>query len=130
MKSNLPSQSLVALGSAGIIPFYSGMRIVDMYGLMDATIARQGRAEQEGATFTRTHAAYVLSRRPDYVLLYGTWTESARGMRLEGTTPYSRDMLSKPEFEAAYAVMREQCRQAACDGNEKMVLYQRRPIGR
>ena len=125
MKSNLPSQSLVALGSAGIIPFYSGMRIVDMYGLMDTTIARQGRAEQEGAIFTRTYATYVLSRKPDYILLYGTWKESARGMQLEGTTPYSRDMLSKPEFEAAYAVMREQCRRAACDGSEKMVLYSR-----
>ena len=107
----------MALGSAGIIPFYSGMRIVGMYRLMELPLL-QGR-RTGGATFTRTHATYVLSKsRPHPALRH---MESARGMQLEAT-PYSRDMLSKPEFEAAYAVMREQCRRAACTRAEDGAL--------
>lgn len=63
--------SLVAATPAGAIGYYMDLPLIDMLGLTDARIARaplptagQGRAGHE-----RADGRYVLSRRPDYILL-------------------------------------------------------------
>ncbi len=62
---NAPAGSWIALGEAGIIPYYAAhINVIDILGLMDRHIARiPGLLHQKG------DAGYVLGRNPDYVLL-------------------------------------------------------------
>jgi arabinofuranosyltransferase len=50
---------LLAIGDAGAIPYYSGLRVIDTYSLNDPAIAIEGRDEP----------AYVLDQRPDLVVV-------------------------------------------------------------
>jgi len=72
LNRHYPSNTLVALNPAGIIPFYSKLPAIDMLGLNDVHIARRGRRDR-GLPFG--HQAgdgnYVLSRRPDIILFKG-----------------------------------------------------------
>lgn len=61
---------LVAVDAAGAIPFYSGLRSIDMLGLNDAHIARHH--DEEFGHGVQGHelgdGAYVLSREPDVIV--------------------------------------------------------------
>lgn len=59
-------QPLLAVADAGAIPYYSGWRTIDTFGLNDATIARSGRHDPE----------YVLSQHPDLVLINSRRTDA------------------------------------------------------
>ena len=70
LAENLPPDKVLAVHAAGILPYYTGLETIDMWGLNDAHIARapvddlgKGIAGHE-----RHDYAYVLSRRPDYIL--------------------------------------------------------------
>jgi len=79
LKNNVPEESSVALGEAGIIPYYaSNIRVIDILGLMDLHVARiPGLLHEKG------DAEYVLRRNPDYILLIAK--EDVRGvMRYAG----------------------------------------------
>ena len=53
----------------GAIPYYSGLDCIDLLGLTDATVAREGPVYREGAVgHQRYHTDYVLSRRPTYIV--------------------------------------------------------------
>jgi arabinofuranosyltransferase len=108
MKKNLPSDSVVALGPAGMIPYYSQLRIIDMYGLMDKTIARKGKWYEDGNIFTKTYANYVLSRNPNYILLFGRFVGENDKKAIKGGTPYSIDMLEQVEFHKKYEIFWKQ----------------------
>jgi arabinofuranosyltransferase len=62
---NVPPGSWVALGEAGMIPYYAKhINVIDIFGLMDRHIAHiAGLLHQKG------DAEYVLGRNPDYILL-------------------------------------------------------------
>ncbi len=71
LADNSKPNAVVASTPAGAIAFYSERTVIDMLGLTDKHIARQpvqgigqGRAGHE-----RGDGAYVLSRKPDYILL-------------------------------------------------------------
>ena len=73
--ANWPPSGLVASNNAGSLPFYAKEhRFVDMLGLNDAHIARR-RVDAPRGQWQRLpgHAkgdgAYVLSRRPEYIIL-------------------------------------------------------------
>jgi hypothetical protein len=73
-RKSWPKESLVALNTAGSTPFYSRHAIVDMLGLVDPVIARRevGPARlplQQLPGHGKGDGAYVLSRRPDYVVI-------------------------------------------------------------
>jgi hypothetical protein len=65
LSHNAPAGSWIALGEAGIIPYYAkSVNVIDLLGLMDRHVAHiPGLLHQKG------DAEYVLSRNPDYVLL-------------------------------------------------------------
>ncbi|NQZ99166.1 MAG: hypothetical protein HRU01_21885 [Myxococcales bacterium] len=99
-----PAGSLVALNSAGAVPFYGeGHRYIDMLGLNDRHIART----PIGARITHWQAVpghakgdgdYVLSREPDYIIV-----GPAQGTTIE--TPWflsEVQMLGDPRFRANY----------------------------
>lgn len=72
LHDNYPSNTLVALNPAGIIPFYSEMPTIDMLGLNDVYIAHQGKRDY---SIRYGHQAgdglYVLSREPD-IIIFGS----------------------------------------------------------
>lgn len=65
----------VAVDAAGKIPYFSGLRAIDMLGLNDRHIARRP-ASRGGVGHGKFDPDYVLSRRPD---LIATWIESRGG---------------------------------------------------
>ena len=68
--THTPPDTVIAIHSAGVIPFYAGRRTIDMWGLTDRTIART-RMQGMGtgmAGHEKTNPAYVFSRDPDLYL--------------------------------------------------------------
>lgn len=61
--------ALLAAPAAGIVPYVADRRTVDMYGLTDEHIAHQAPVSPAGPpAHGKTDAAYVLRRRPDYLV--------------------------------------------------------------
>ena len=70
LKHSLPPGTSIALSPVGAIPYFSGLRTIDILGLTDAhvshvgadpAIARKGHQKHDGA--------YILSRKPDVFVL-------------------------------------------------------------
>jgi len=62
--------TVIAIHSAGVIPFYADRKTIDMWGLTDRTIARTQMAGMGTgmAGHEKTNPAYVFSRSPDLYL--------------------------------------------------------------
>lgn len=68
--ANVPHDAVLATNTAGSVPYYSGLRTIDMLGLNDAHIAHRD-VEALGRSWVgheKADGAYVLERRPDYVM--------------------------------------------------------------
>lgn len=65
LKANSPPNTTVAVGAIGAIPFYSGLRVIDLVGLADTHVARL-----PGTLYTKADPPYVLSRSPEYIVLF------------------------------------------------------------
>jgi arabinofuranosyltransferase len=59
-----PPDAVLAIHSAGAVPYYAGLRTIDMWGLTDPHIARRPAAGTGMAGHEKTDAAYVFGRRP------------------------------------------------------------------
>jgi len=76
-RRNVPSGSSLVNTSIGALGYYSGLTIVDPLGIVDPVIAHQRRALGRGYRGHEKHdCAYVLSQRPDYILLVDVATPS------------------------------------------------------
>lgn len=98
MRANL-RPGLLAIGEAGIIPYYTRFPVLDMYGLMDSHIARL-----EGERHAKFDADYFFARRPAYVHLVVT---RAPDGTLTSPHVYGRRLLGDPRFAREYVPMRE-----------------------
>ncbi len=91
----LPDDATVAAWRIGVIPYYSGLRTIDLLGLTEPAIAR---AETEEAAHMAGHAkhdfAHALSKRPE-AILYWDWLfdEPPLGLGFEAIDP------SRPGFQ-------------------------------
>lgn len=95
-------QPLVAVSSAGAVPFWSGLNSLDMLGLNDFYIPRHkpetfGRG---GVGHELGNGKYVLSRRPDLVL-FSTPPGNENPIYLSG-----RQMVADPDFKEHYRPFR------------------------
>lgn len=98
LREHFPADTVVALNQAGIIPYYSELRTIDMLGLNDVYIAHHGKrdyslwyAHQAG------DGAYVLSQRPDVIIFGG------RGLNIEpGDFISDRELWVSEQFHAEY----------------------------
>ncbi|GAB4326044.1 MAG: hypothetical protein Kow0059_22340 [Candidatus Sumerlaeia bacterium] len=122
LRANSPPNALVAGEEAGIIPFTSRRRFIDMLGIVDPHVARR-----RGALHEKFDAAYVLGRRPDFILLHVTKNGG------QGVYASSRDMLARPEFQAAYEPVHRitigQPRYAdRPEHYNDLVIYRRKPL--
>ncbi|MBM4310407.1 MAG: hypothetical protein FJ119_05615 [Deltaproteobacteria bacterium] len=125
MKQHWPENALVACNTVGAIPLFSELRCIDMLGLNDYTIARspvlykidialtelltaEGRRQIRGRVFGKYSpwqlmpghgkgdGAYVLSRKPDYIILGPA--EGARKPWFKA----DRELLASPDFLKFY----------------------------
>lgn len=69
LDARLPPDAVIAIHSAGIVPFYARRTTVDMWGINDAHIARAPVSMGEGTAGHERHDySYVLSREPVVIL--------------------------------------------------------------
>lgn len=78
LKERTPEWMTIALNPSGAIPYYSERRAIDMLGLNDEHIAHKpidvmgyGKAGHE-----KGDGAYVLSRKPDLILIGNVWVDT------------------------------------------------------
>ena len=91
---------LVAGGAIGSFGFFSGLPIVDLYGLVDPEIARSEPQVREDSVVLpghqRSNAAIIFARRPDYILIPkpDAW--------ISELLPANLEITSHPDLEAHY----------------------------
>jgi arabinofuranosyltransferase len=108
--------SVVAVVPAGKVPFYSGLKAIDMRGLCDHHIARQPFPDKLThilAGHFKRDDEYVLSQKPDFIVLSGAARkESAGPLEISSNLvvfPVLDEwtILSHPEFISNYREVRE-----------------------
>ena len=103
LREQAPAESLIAIGEAGIVPYVSSHRYVDVFGLTDKTISHM-----PGKWVYKTPTSYVLSQKPDFVVLYGDHFPDVAGPGVERFEfAYANAFLADPgfasDFRQAYA---------------------------
>jgi arabinofuranosyltransferase len=79
IKENTPEHFTIALNPAGAVPYYAERRAIDMLGLNDEHIAHS-KARVLGsrkAGHEKGDGAYVLSRRPNMILIGNVWVDES-----------------------------------------------------
>ncbi|HWZ90043.1 MAG TPA: hypothetical protein VNW92_14370, partial [Polyangiaceae bacterium] len=110
MVREIHEPGLLAIGEAGVVPYYTRLPVLDFHGLMDLHIARL-----PGAMHRKFDAAYVFARRPKYVLLL---VNRAADGKLSSDFLYSRALLEDSRFTREYSPLRD---------FEVAILYARKP---
>jgi hypothetical protein len=95
---NSPPGSSIAISDVGAVGYFSERHILDMFGLIDPHIGRL-----PGRIHYKADPQYVLSRRPDYIVLVSLNDEGA-GYSFQRIPDYS--MNAQPEFHANYELIR------------------------
>lgn len=115
--------ALLAGTEAGVIPYHARMRFLDMLGLVDAHIA-----SLPGGLHEKYDPGYVLSRRPDYIVLGVTLADGTE----RGTWPPDALLFEDETFRAGYREVARWQRPMPTPDYEHiqpgaMILYERRP---
>jgi hypothetical protein len=76
LADEVPPTTTLAIDAAGKVPFFSGLRTIDMLGLNDRALAHRAR-DRFDVGHDAYDADYVLARRPDLV---ATWIEPSLDM--------------------------------------------------
>lgn len=79
LRTHLPPDTFIAVDAAGQIPYYSGLRTLDMFGVNDEHTAHmkvetmgQGTPGHEKFDFD-----YIMWRRPDLIIVYGNFLDGS-----------------------------------------------------
>jgi hypothetical protein len=120
LRDTVPPDSLLAGEEAGIIPYYSGLRFLDMVGIVDAHIARR-----KGRLHFKHDVNYVLERRPDYILLY-TMRPMEEGGEFTTWTETGRQMLASERFHREFQPVKSFPHGNRLIGADYLTLFARR----
>lgn len=74
LKMNTPPQTIIAVGPAGKIPYYSELYTIDMWGLNNDYIAKT-KSKRLQAGHKKFDFEYVLSLNPEYIIGYAGFTD-------------------------------------------------------
>ncbi|MGI6458427.1 MAG: hypothetical protein ACOX5R_22820 [bacterium] len=98
LKERVDDNTVIATNAAGSIPYYSGLRAIDMLGLNDLHIAHQEKENmgQGSAGHEKTDGQYILSRKPD-IIQFG----SSLGL-VEPLLPSDHEIRASSEFVQEY----------------------------
>ena len=105
LKETRPRDTVVALGDAGAIPFFSELPVIDLWGLADPAIASlPGEYRSREGT-----ADYALGRRPDLIVLWNRRPihDEDGSLRIVGGTAFDRALAEHPGFPRDYEFVRE-----------------------
>jgi arabinofuranosyltransferase len=112
LAASFPRGTTVALVPIGAVGYYSDLRVLDMLGLTDRTVARAVVADMGSAWagHEKHDGAYVLSRRPEILLLGNVYVDSQPSLPPGVFAPYGaeailareRDIIAQPAFAAEY----------------------------
>lgn len=86
IQKNWPQGSVVALNAAGAIPYFNkDKKFIDMMGLNDKHIARRavpdrGLVWQKKPGHSKGDGAYVLARKPDFIILSSSVGDASSGL--------------------------------------------------
>lgn len=104
LKENTTQEDTIAVISAGIIPYVTERRCIDMLGLNDRHIARYGIVDKKCYIgHQRAEPDYVLDRRPEIIYLP---TDDKRGRTFNAGVVY---MLQNPRFLNLYKPTLMEC---------------------
>lgn len=98
LNEHLPRRGLLALGEIGIIPYFTDLPVLDLFGLADRHIAHL-----PGIRHHKFDVEYVLERAPEYVLFYG---KDEHGNPASVFT-YSKELLGSPRFTRDYRLLHD-----------------------
>lgn len=99
MRRELHAPGLLALGEAGIVPYYTKLPILDLHGLMDPHVARL-----PGALHRKYDGDYVFRRAPEYALLL---VSRAADGKLSSAHVYAEALLEDPRFANGYEPLKD-----------------------
>jgi arabinofuranosyltransferase len=99
----------LATGEAGLIPYFTGLPTIDLFGLTDAHLARR-----PGKRHQKVDPDYVLGCDPRFVVMGGSYRTS-NGYRSDFA--YGRSLLGDPRFVERYEMALER---------ESFLVWQRR----
>jgi len=99
MRANFSSDAVLATNTAGSIPYYSRLPVIDMMGLNDKTIARRRDLQENWKGIEKGDGLYVLSRRPDYIQL-GSYLGSPAPLFLSDI-----ELFASEEFHRRYELV-------------------------
>ena len=108
-----PPETTFAAVPIGAVSYYSGLRVIDMVGLTDRTIAHTFVPNMGGAGSAgheKHNGAYVLLRRPELLLLGNIFVDTAPVLPPNYFPPYDlpairwreKDVWAHPAFATAY----------------------------
>ncbi len=85
LKAHAPADALLLTEEIGEIPFYTGLRTLDVYGLIDPWIARHGIYEPDApAGHQKADLNHSLSFKPEFMVMAGFKKTWQRHMRAKG----------------------------------------------
>lgn len=95
LKDNVAPDRVVAVEDCGMIPYYSGLRTIDMFGLMDTHLAHL-----KGMMHKKFDASYLLDRKPDVIVLirYPEWKDGQPFWQ----SNVDRELISSSRFRYEY----------------------------
>jgi arabinofuranosyltransferase len=114
MRENLPGDATLATNTGGSIPYYSRLRIIDMMGINNRTIAQRRDLPEAWMGIEKGNGRYVLSRRPDYIQL-GSFLGSPVPLFLSDI-----EIFASEEFHRNYELVT-----IALDAETKLRIYRR-----
>jgi arabinofuranosyltransferase len=74
LKMNVDPKTVIAVGPAGKIPYYSDLYTIDMWGLNNSFIS-QSRSKRLQAGHKKFNFDYVLSLNPEFIIGYAGFTD-------------------------------------------------------
>ena len=103
MAAQLPRGTSIALGPAGYIPWRTGFRTLDFYGIVTPAIAhRAGPFRHAYAGHGKTDGPWVVSRRPDYILIGNVDITDRPRQGLIPPLDREVDLVLDPRFQQEY----------------------------
>ena len=72
LNQNFPPETVLSLRRQGALPYYSGMKSIDILGLTEKEIARTLYKEKDAIKANKINAEYILKQRPDVLILFSS----------------------------------------------------------
>lgn len=108
INARTPEHFTIALNPAGAVPYYAERRAIDMLGLNDEHIAHSSARVlgSRKAGHEKGDGAYVLSRRPNMILIGNVWVDEADSVKTIYPSRFSEVQIMKtPDIYSQYELV-------------------------